>query len=116
MKISMTARRYGVLFLGVGCLLISLTTSRVLAYSTTQINALLEDGTATAVGFDNGYCRKNLLDNIGINDANSLRASFNGDGAYKQASYRDSTWLSDRGKPNTNNPVSVGWGDTTVPL
>jgi hypothetical protein len=107
---------YGVLLVACLCLFISAPKVSAL-YTTAQINAKLQDGTASAVGYDNGYCRQHLFDNITINDTNTLRASLNGDGNnYKSASYYDDTWLSARGIPNTNNPVSVAWGATSVPL
>jgi hypothetical protein len=85
-------------------------------YSTSQINAKLENGTASAVGWDSGYCRTNLYNNISVSGTNSLRASINGDGSYKSVSYIDKSWLSAVGVPNTNNPVTVAWGATSVPL
>lgn len=84
-------------------------------YTTAQINAKLPNGTGTAVGLDSG-CRNNLLDNIKLSGGAYLRDSINGATPYGSASYRPISWLSARGTPNTNNPVSVPWGTTSIPL
>jgi hypothetical protein len=93
-----------------------LGTTKAWAYSTGQINALLENGTSTAVGWDRNYCRKNLYDNIAKSGVNTLRSSINGDGSYLTASYVDKSWLSGRGVPNTTSPTYVNWGQTSIPL
>src|SRR4051812_27032132 len=105
-------RKYLVVFFFVLCgLSMFISAPKALAlYTTAQINAKLEDGTATAVGFDNANCRTNLRNNINVTGTNSLRASINGDDNYRSASYYDKSWLSDVNTPNTNNPVTVPWG------
>lgn len=92
-------------------LLFSVSTS---AYSTAQINDLIEGGTPQAAGYDS-YCRTNLINNRDA-PSTTLRHGINGDFGQLGASYIENTWLSSASTGNTATPTPVSWRQTAVPL
>lgn len=88
------------------------------AYSSTQIRDMLRNGIATAKAWDDD-CKAQLAlrPNARFDSSTDLRDLLNGKiSGVGQASYHDETWISERGKGNTEKPVIVPYASTSAPL
>ncbi len=103
------------LALGAGLVVIAPAQPAGAAYSSAQIEDMLENGVATAHGMD-AYCFDNMRSrayssNFTSGGGGDLRNVINSGSSYDYA-----TWLSKRGQGNAAVPVTVNAGTTVLPL